>query len=160
MYNNYVKLLFRLASFMRRIYWFTFRPRTIGVKCLIERNGKYLFIKHSYGSRMHNWNLPGGGLKRNESTIEAAKREVFEELGLRLSNLNHLITYVTKAEYKVDTVHCFYSKLDKQELLIDRREVKEAVWFDKQNLPENCARSIRESLAALPCLAPDCREAS
>ncbi len=143
-------LLIRIVSGIRRLYWFLFRPETTGVKCLIECEGEYLLIKHSYGSRMKNWNLPGGGLKKNESVVNAVKREALEELDIKLTEVTEIKKYTSSAEYKVDTIHCFYSKVGKKDFKINRSEILEAKWFPKDNLPENISRSIKESLSYIP----------
>lgn len=98
---------------------------------------------------MHNWNLPGGGLKKNENFSGAIKREVFEELGIILIDVLELKSYKSSAEYKIDTIHCFYSKVATKNILINKNEILEARWFPKRNLPENISRSIKESLMAL-----------
>lgn len=142
-------LLYKIASGIRRIYWFIFRPKTTGVKCLIEHDDNYLFIKQTYGSRMYNWNLPGGGVEKNESIESAVKREVFEEVDIALSDVVELKKYTSNFEYKVDTVYCFYSKVTTKNTVIDKKEILDAQWFPKNNLPENISRSIKESLAVL-----------
>lgn len=144
-----MKLLFNIASRVRKIYWYIFRPKTIGVKCLIECDEEYLFIKHTYENRTHNWNLPGGGLKNNESIIDAVGREVLEELNIKLDEVIELKKYISNAEYKVDTVHCFYSRVESKDFEINKNELREAKWFPKNNLPKNIARSIKESLGVL-----------
>lgn len=144
-----MRFLIRIASGLRRVYWFVFRPKTTGVKCLIECDTSYLFIKHAYGSRMYNWNLPGGGVKRNESVSDAVKREVFEELGIALPHVTELKKYTSSFEYKVDTIHCFHSIVTTEKIVIDKKEILEARWFPKNNIPENISRSIKESLAVL-----------
>lgn len=141
-------LLYNFASGLRRVYWYIVRPTTTGVKCLIENNDSYLFVKHSYGSRTHNWNLPGGGLKKNEIPCDAVKREVFEELGIILDEVVLLKSYTTEAEYKIDTVHCYYAKTTSNYVL-NTGELLEAKWFPKNLIPENSSRSIKESLSAL-----------
>ncbi len=144
-----MRLLIQIASGLRRIYWYIVRPKTTGVKCLIECDDSYLFIKHAYGSRMHNWNLPGGGVRRNESVSGAVKREVFEELGIALPHVTELKKYTSSFEYKVDTIHCFHSNITSKDFVINSGELLEAKWFPKNDLPENLSRSIKESLAVL-----------
>lgn len=144
-----MKSLFKIASGIRRVYYFIVRPKTIGVKCLIECNGEYLFIKQTYGSHMSNWNLPGGGVERGESVESAVAREVFEEVGIVLSEVAKVKKYVSNFEYKVDTVHCFYAKVVSKHFVINTNEISEAVWFPKNNIPENISRSIKESLISL-----------
>jgi ADP-ribose pyrophosphatase YjhB (NUDIX family) len=143
-------LLYNIASGIRRIYWFIFRPKTTGVKCLIEYDNNYLLIKQTYGSRTYNWNLPGGEVEKNEGIESAVKREILEEVGIILPNVVELKKYTSNFEYKVDTVYCFYSKVSTKNFVIDKKEILEVKWFPKNCLPENISRAIKESLAALP----------
>ncbi|MDU0200884.1 NUDIX hydrolase [Paenibacillus sp. MAH-36] len=64
-------------------------PKLIGAAAVIlDSEGKVLLVKHSYGK--NNWDLPGGKAEEDESAQETAKREVHEEVGLKVSNaLDH-----------------------------------------------------------------------
>lgn len=46
---------------------------------ILEKNGKILVVKHIFNFR---FGLPGGGRKFGEKFEEAARREIFEELGI------------------------------------------------------------------------------
>src|ERR1700734_2481734 len=50
-----------------------------GVKCVLTDGDRVLLVRHTYGSRQ--WDLPGGGRHRGERSIDAARREMHEELG-------------------------------------------------------------------------------
>lgn len=67
---------------MRLFYYYLFKPKSRGAKCLIIKDDKYLLIKNTYTKNY--WNLPGGGCKRNESPEKAIRREIMEELNLSL----------------------------------------------------------------------------
>lgn len=58
------------------------QPSHIGTSVIIEADGKIL-MEHRTDS--DTWAIIGGGLKTNESLMECAVREVFEETGIRLS---------------------------------------------------------------------------
>ena len=47
---------------------------------IVDRDGRVLLVRHSYGQR--GWELPGGGRKSKESLEQAVLREVREELGV------------------------------------------------------------------------------
>lgn len=52
-----------------------------GVKALIEKDGKYLFVGYELDGEML-WILPGGRLEYGEAPIEGLKREVRGEVSL------------------------------------------------------------------------------
>ncbi|MEK7195749.1 MAG: NUDIX domain-containing protein, partial [Patescibacteria group bacterium] len=72
------RILYKIVHPLMRFYWFLVHPKTSGVKCLIEHDGKFLVIRNTYGE-MH-WTLPGGGIKKGESPEQAVLREVKEEV--------------------------------------------------------------------------------
>lgn len=53
--------------------------RTVGI-AFIE-NGKLLIVKSARSNKTNSWTLVGGGIETGESEIEAALREVNEEIG-------------------------------------------------------------------------------
>jgi len=55
----------------------------ITVKACIHRNNKVLLLKNEKG-----WDLPGGHLKQGEATVDGLKREVFEETGLNIEDID------------------------------------------------------------------------
>ena len=63
-------------------------PDTAAV--IISRNKKALILQrgHTAPWMPGKWNLPGGGIDKGESSIEAAKREALEETSIDLSPYN------------------------------------------------------------------------
>lgn len=64
-----------------RVWWFIWRPRHDGAVIAVWLDGRVLMVRHSYRNRL-SW--PGGGVKSGEQPIDAAIRELDEELGLRV----------------------------------------------------------------------------
>ena len=57
------------------------------VATIITQNGKILLTRRSkLLAEGGKWCLPGGGMKKWEKSIDAVKREVYEEVGLRTTN--------------------------------------------------------------------------
>lgn len=109
----------------------TKRPR-VRVLVLNEKNQLLLlrtFVSHG------NWTLPGGGIKRGESSKQAAVRELYEETGIKVSpaELEYLTT-LSKPTYDVPfTAPLFRIKLSRQVALtlhINPFEVASAQWVD------------------------------
>jgi ADP-ribose pyrophosphatase YjhB (NUDIX family) len=134
-----ISIIYKCVYPFLKIYWFVFRPKTRGVKCLILSGDELLLIRQTYGSSA--WTLSGGGFKKNETKEEAVKREIKEELGLNVTP-EYIGEFTHNAEYKIDTVFCFVAQMEKQEPRIDRLEIKEAKWWNINNLPKDHSTSL------------------
>ncbi len=120
------------------------RPHTLGVKCLIEHEGKFLCIRNSY---YPYWTLPGGGVGKNELPKQTARRETLEEVGIDAADWKEIGEYQSRREHKKDVVHCFYVEVESPEFQIDNDEVIEARWFSEDEIPENRSFAVEEVLA-------------
>lgn len=98
------KRLYSLLYVLIRLYWRILRPITLGVRLVLVQDGKVLLVRHTYQS---GWFLPGGGIKRNETLEDAARREAREEVGAELGMLRLLGIYTNFLEYKSDHVVVF-----------------------------------------------------
>lgn len=117
-----------------------------GVSVVITNlTGDVLLLKHSYGSDV--WSLPGGGLRRGEDPMEAARREVREELGMELARIELIGTLNEVLSGSPHTAHIFAGVCDRQPRL-DGREVIEARFFPSHSLPEPLGRHTRTRIAA------------
>jgi len=100
------------------------------------------------------WGLPGGLMELGESTEETARREIFEETGLKMGELSLLGVYSGKNYlcvaqngdefYVVTTVYTtseYYG-----EILVNDNESLSFGWIDINKLPENIAGTHREMI--------------
>ena len=130
-----MKYLYRFGWYFAYIYWFIRRPKTKGSCIIVESNNSVLLVRHTYGRR-NLWFFPGGGIKKNEGALSAAKRELKEETGLNLD-----LKFIGEASGKenwrqvTDSYYIGYSK-DKQ-LVKDNREIADFRWWPKNHLPPN-----------------------
>lgn len=129
------------------MYWFVLRPRTFGVKCVIEHDGEWLMIRNTYGRR--HWTFPGGKVERGEEPRDAAIREVLEEVGIELDDVRPIGDYYNTRQYKRDTVYCFAASVDSPNHVIDEGEIAEAMWVRIGELPEFRAQSVDTIMAML-----------
>lgn len=99
--------LLRVADTLRRLVWRLFGPRTIGVRGLVvDEEGRVLLVRHTYGQP--TWHLPGGGVKRRETLVEALARELEEEVGVTITGQVRLLgTYSNMSEGKSDHISVF-----------------------------------------------------
>jgi len=61
----------------------------IGVAVIVSKDGKVLLGKRKNSHGDGTWAFPGGHLEFSESIEECARREVFEETGIRIKNLRY-----------------------------------------------------------------------
>lgn len=133
------QLSYRIAIRVLRMYWRIFKPTTHGVRVLVTHPTKQteaVVIRHSYGNTSL-WNIPGGGYKpKKESPEEAAKREVFEELNLEISNLQNLGEYRTGGEGKKDIVIIFSGVAVNPKQITISAEISEVAWVEIKDIPK------------------------
>ena len=106
---------------------------SIGVFAVITDNrGHLLCVHHGYGDR--HWTLPGGGVEAGESPIEALEREVREETGIELKQIEFVGAYA--APWKDDLVLSFRATVARQGPWTPNDEITEIDWFEPTNLPQ------------------------
>ena len=71
----------------------------MGVRVMMLQDGKVWLVRHTY---MPGWFMPCGGLKRNETLEEAARREAHEETGAELGKVTLMGAYSNFTEWKSD----------------------------------------------------------
>lgn len=103
----------------------------------IENGDRVLLIRRGEQPARGLWDVPGGFLEEGESPMDGARREVREELGIELGELDLMLvdlndageTPVVDVMYRCTEVHGAPKPL----------EVLEIGWFGAQNLPEDLA---------------------
>lgn len=125
-----VKWLYPLV----RLYWFIFRPKSSGVRGVVENSGRILLIRNTYGNNKL-WMFPGGGIKKYETPQQAFIREIKEEVGLDINQVKQIGEYTSTKEYKIDNVKVFAGISYTSNLKTEAIEILEAKWFIVNNLP-------------------------
>ena len=141
------RLAMRCAYAGLRTYWFLLRPQITGVKCVVTHGEDVLLVRHTYGHR--DWDLPGGTVKRHERPLDAARREMNEELGRRIEDWVALGELYVHVDHRRDNLHLFQAQLPDRQLDIDLTELAEAVWFPQDTLPRDVGRYVRPIMARL-----------
>lgn len=116
----------------------------LGARILIIRNSEVLLVRHTY---TQDWFLPGGGVEKGESFLQAAQRELREECGveahdIRLFGLyrdpklkaHHIAVYVAQ---KIDTIREFKPNL----------EIEESRFYPLNDLPDRLSPATRRRLS-------------
>jgi 8-oxo-dGTP diphosphatase len=135
-----------------KLYWKIFKPESYGVKVLIinpNNKNKVLLIRHSYGDTAL-WNIPGGGYNPKKETSEvAARREIFEELGIKIINLELLGEYQTTSEVKKDMVTMFKTVIENTEKIVPNQEISEIAWIPAETINNRSHDTARVAIQAV-----------
>lgn len=111
------------------------------MKCVLTDGDNVLLVRHTYGKR--EWDLPGGGIKRDEGPEDAARREIEEELGVRIEAWRDLGFLGATEYHRNDTIFCFQAEVNGQPLTIERGEIDAVRWFPRRRLPRDRGRYVR-----------------
>jgi ADP-ribose pyrophosphatase YjhB (NUDIX family) len=103
-----------------------------------------LLVEHSYTKGYH---LPGGGVKTGEMFDRALKREILEELGLDINDLQLFGVYQNTKQGKIDAIITFISTkpvdLNKAKL---SNEINHADFYSLDILPTNISPGSRKRI--------------
>jgi 8-oxo-dGTP pyrophosphatase MutT (NUDIX family) len=136
--------LYRLADRGRRLWWRVRKPsrRSVFV-ALFDADGRVLLVRHSYGPPV--WTLPGGGRARGEKPEAAAAREMREELGCRLVELQAVASHTAVDSASTDLRELFIATTPDTPRP-DEREVVAIAWFDPAALPTDASGWARRAV--------------
>lgn len=141
----------RIEPFTRPIFFFVSRLQrgmTLGVRSVaVDAQGRVMLVKHTY---LAGWWLPGGGVDRGETTMDAAARELFEETGLSATTPGRLVSvHSNERFFKGDHVLVYRFDAFEAGALTHHGEIAETGWFDPRSLPGDAHRSTRDRMAEM-----------
>ena len=134
--------------------------KNIHVSCIIIMNDKKILIlkRNSMGPRDNLWEFPGGKKEENENDENCAKRELYEELNIRIKNirlykkinyeyediniiLTSFVSFIEKIPSLKLTVHSEYrwiklNEIKKYEFPGANKLILDELNFDYQLFPE------------------------
>lgn len=114
----------------------TARRMTLGARIMLVDGDKVLLIRHTY---VPGWQFPGGGVEPGETTAVSAARELTEETGYSAVGAMQLFGLYHNTSPVTDRDHVAFFVTDKFEKAFEfrpNREIAEAAWFDRRQLPE------------------------
>ncbi|MFK0205286.1 NUDIX domain-containing protein [Agrobacterium sp. NPDC090283] len=133
--------------FLHFVFLFT-RGATLGVRAAcFDEKGRIFLVRHTY---LSGWYLPGGGVERGETLLEALHKEIREEGNLEAASRPELFHVYLNLEgsnrdhvalYRLDVTQTRPKKPD--------HEIAESGFFELSGLPEGVTAATRRRLAEL-----------
>ena len=135
-------------------YWRFARGMTLGVRALVvDSAGRILLVQHSY---VRGWHLPGGGVERGETMLQALARELAEEGNVRLGSAPRLHgIFFNRHVSKRDHVAVYLVQDFEQDRPFKaNREIIAASFFALDALPNDTTAATRARIAEVMGGAP------
>lgn len=120
-------------------------------RVVMVRQYRYVF------GECHRWEMPTGGVREGESLLEAAHRELREEVGYDAEKLQHINTYFPSKSVMRETAHLYIGLgLSRVHAIPDETEFMEVADFSFQQVLEMVLESeIRDSMTVIAILLAD-----
>ncbi len=110
-------------------------PRVVVAALVKNPSGEILLVKEPLEDNQEWWILPGGGVKFGESLEAAVKRELMEELELKLSSVKLLgFKEVINPKLNYHTIVFFFEAETVEEPKPAEKGIKEARFFRPEEL--------------------------
>ena len=127
-------------------------PLRTGVGAIVLNKDNHVFVGKRRDNPGKNWQMPQGGVDKNENYLDAMKRELFEETGIKnfeiLKEINgwkeyelpdYLLGKIRKGKYRGQKqkwfIIRFLGKNDEINLQTNNQEFIEWKWIQIENLP-------------------------
>lgn len=123
-----------------------FANRGVSVDAVILQNEKVLLVKRGVEPNKGFWATPGGYVEWDESTEDAAKREVKEETGLNVQSLQLVGVYSSPDRHPKQVINVLYLAGVEQGEPIPGDDAEAVEWFGIDDLPEQMALDHKQNI--------------
>ena len=106
----------------------------------MDDDGRLLLLKHVFRAGS-GWGIPGGFIHAGEQPEEAVRRELLEEVGLKLASVELVFIRTLKTVRQIEVLF-----LCRPDGIAEPRsfEVEEIGWFSPSDLPPTTSHDQRE----------------
>ena len=130
------------------IYFVLKRPMTLGVRALVlnETEGSVFLVRHTY---VPGWYLPGGGVERGETMMQALVKELREEGKIELTGEAELfgIYHNSRASVRDHVALYVVRQFAQTAPRLPDKEIAECGFFPLDAMPEGTTQSTRRRIA-------------
>ena len=114
---------------------------------VIVRDGNVLLGRRAKPPFEGAWEVPGGFVERGEHPVDAAVREVREELGIPVTLTGLVGVYLeTRSRHEALQITVYEGSTEAQEAMPDPAEVTEWAWFAPDDFPAEADMAGRHRL--------------
>jgi ADP-ribose pyrophosphatase YjhB (NUDIX family) len=141
-----------LTRAMHVAFIFT-RGMTLGVRAAcFDEQGRVFLVRHTY---IPGWHLPGGGIERNETALQALAKEIREEGNLKATSKSQFFhVYLNKGASRRDHVFLYQLNVMQTGPRKPDYEIAESGFFHLEDLPEGTTNATRRRLDELAGKVP------
>lgn len=136
-----------IKSWLFHTYFLLRRPMTLGVRAVVlDETGRYVFlVRHTY---VNGWHLPGGGVERGETFMQALIKELHEEGNIKLTGAAQLFgLYKNSHVSNRDHVALYICRSVRQTKAHSADwEIAEARFFPLDALPDGVTAATKRRL--------------
>ena len=111
---------------------------------IVNENGQLLIQQRSLkdDNKPGSWSITGGAVDSGETSLDAAVRESFEELGIKICKDN--IVYIGTERRQRKFFEYYFISLNEKDIIfnIDKLEVEEIKWITLEEYENNISNAI------------------
>lgn len=137
--NPIKNLFYRFRNSIIRL----FKIRTFGSQGMVIDKNKVLLVHHTY---VDNWYLVGGAIEPGENSIDAVKRELFEEVGITCMENPKLFGIYHNTISKPDDHVALYIIEEFIKEKSESPEIEAIKWFQMDELPKNVSPAAKRRI--------------
>ena len=101
---------------------------------IIEKDGKFLLVQEAKEKCYGKWNFPAGHLENDETILDGAKREIFEECGCKVEINGVLKIGNVIIGNKNIVLLAFSTDLINENISFDKNEILDTKWFTYEEI--------------------------
>ncbi|HEX5935770.1 MAG TPA: NUDIX domain-containing protein [Pseudorhizobium sp.] len=143
----------RLSVWLFHRFFMLTRGMTLGVRAAcFDREGRIFLVRHTY---VPGWYMPGGGVERHETAMQALEKELREEGNLVMTSPPAVFAvYYNRHVSKRDHVLLYRVEVEQTAPRIADREIAEGRFFHLDALPDDVTTATLARLRELSGTVP------